>query len=126
MANRITNQQLKQQNEQLQQQEQLNNMMATLENMNQNFQANQVALQQILANQGGQPQGPQLPQEPNVPQDPPEVGYAIYSKQMHELEHPTCRKCTEITTQRHKLYSTQSLCNQTKNMGKISEKYYQS
>ena len=48
-------------------------MMAALENMNQNFQANQVALQQILANQGGQPQGPQLPQEPNVPQDPPEV-----------------------------------------------------
>ena len=78
MANRITNQQLQQQNEQLQQQvnqqlEQLNNMMAALENMNQNFQANQVALQQILANQGGQPQEPQLPQEPNVPQDPPEV-----------------------------------------------------
>ena len=47
--------------------------MAALENMNQNFQANQVALQQILANQGGQPQEPQLPQEPNVPQDPPEV-----------------------------------------------------
>ena len=46
---------MQQQNEQLQQQvnqqqEQLNNMMAALENMNQNFQANQVALQQILAN----------------------------------------------------------------------------
>ena len=53
MANRITNQQLQQQNEQLQQQvnqqqEQLNNMMAAIDNMNQNFQANQVALQQIF------------------------------------------------------------------------------
>ena len=78
MANRITNQQLQHQNEQLhqqvnQQQEQLNNMMAAIDNMNQNFQANQVALQQILANQGGQLQEPQLQQEPNVPRDPPEV-----------------------------------------------------
>ena len=48
-------------------------MMAAIDNMNLNFQANQVALQQILANQGGQPQEPQLPQESNVPQDPPEV-----------------------------------------------------
>ena len=51
----------------------MNNMMVAIDNMNQNFQANQVALQQILANQGGLPQGPQLPQKPNVPQDPPEV-----------------------------------------------------
>lgn len=41
-----------------------------MKNMNQNFQATQETLQKIMANQGGQLDGPKLPQELAVPQDP--------------------------------------------------------
>ena len=30
--------------------------------------------------------------------------YANYTKQMHELNNLTCRKCTEMNTQHHKIY----------------------
>ena len=38
-----------------------------MDNMNQNFQANQEALKKILASQVGQPHRHQLPQDPVVP-----------------------------------------------------------